>query len=66
MAGRGPRVLLSLPCRPLRGSFRGSAFTWPRELLKTSPAEPDWPEVKRELFRCAELRREMIAAGWFN
>jgi hypothetical protein len=37
-----------------------------RELLATSPASPDWPEVKRELVRCAELRRALIAAGWFN
>ena len=33
-----------------------------RELLKESPASPDWPEVKR----CADLRRAMIEAGWFN
>jgi hypothetical protein len=26
----------------------------------------DWPIVKRELARCAELRRAMIRAGWFN
>ena len=37
-----------------------------RELLKTSPASPDWPEVKRELVRCSELRRAIIDAGWFN
>jgi hypothetical protein len=37
-----------------------------RELLKTSPAEPEWPDVKRELVRCAELRRAMLQAGWVN
>jgi hypothetical protein len=37
-----------------------------RALLAVSPAVPEWPEVKRELERCAELRRAMIQAGWFN
>ena len=37
-----------------------------RELQKTSPSSPDWPEVKRELVRCAEVRRTLVAAGWFN
>ena len=37
-----------------------------RELLKTSPADPDWPKVKRTLADCADLRRAIIAAGWFN
>ena len=37
-----------------------------RELLTVSPAHPYQPAVKRELVRCAELRRAMIAAGWFN
>ena len=37
-----------------------------RELLKMSPAAPEWPEVKRGLADCAELRREIVAAGWFN
>jgi hypothetical protein len=26
----------------------------------------DWPIVRRKLARCAELRRAMIQAGWFN
>jgi hypothetical protein len=30
------------------------------------PWGKDWPIVKRELARCAELRRAMIQAGWFN
>ena len=33
-----------------------------RELLTVSPADPDWPEVKRELVRCAELRRAAKSA----
>ena len=38
-----------------------------RELLKESPASPDWPEVKRESRAVrAELRRTLIAVGWFN
>ena len=37
-----------------------------RSVNEPTPAAPDWPEVKRGLVRCAELRREMIAAGWFN
>lgn len=37
-----------------------------RELLKASPASSDGPAVKRELVRCPELRRALIAAGWFN
>ena len=37
-----------------------------RELLKTSPAAPDWPEVKRELAHCADLRRAIVRAEWFN
>jgi hypothetical protein len=37
-----------------------------RELLKVSPASADWPEAKTELMRCAELRRAVIRAGWFN
>jgi hypothetical protein len=30
------------------------------------PWGKDWPIVKRELARCAESRRAMIQAGWFN
>jgi hypothetical protein len=37
-----------------------------RELLETSLASPDWPEVKRELVRCADLARALTRAGWFN
>ena len=37
-----------------------------RELLKESPASTDWPEVKRELVRCADLRHAIMAEGWFN
>jgi hypothetical protein len=37
-----------------------------RELLTVPVSSPDWPEVKRELVRCAELRRELLVAGWFN
>jgi hypothetical protein len=36
-----------------------------RALLAT-PWGKNWPIVKRELARCAELRRAMIQAGWFN
>jgi len=36
-----------------------------RALLAT-PAGGDWPIVKRELLRCAELRRAIMQAGWFN
>ena len=36
-----------------------------RELLAT-PAHGEMATVKRELERCAELRRAMIQAGWFN
>jgi hypothetical protein len=34
--------------------------------LRTSPAAPEWLEVKRALAHCADLRRAIIAAGWFN
>jgi hypothetical protein len=37
-----------------------------RELMAVSLAMPEWPEVKRKLDRCAEPRRAMIQAGWFN
>jgi hypothetical protein len=37
-----------------------------RELLAVPASAPEWPEVKRELVRCAELRRALIQAGWFN
>jgi hypothetical protein len=37
-----------------------------RALLAVPVSSPDWPEVKRELERCAELRRVLIARGWFN
>jgi hypothetical protein len=36
-----------------------------RDVLAT-PWGKDWLIVKRELARCAELRRTMIQAGWFN
>jgi hypothetical protein len=36
-----------------------------RELLAT-PTNGEMAAVKRELERCADLRREMIRAGWFN
>jgi hypothetical protein len=36
-----------------------------RDLLATSWVK-DWPTVKRAMVRCAELRRAMIQAGWFN
>jgi hypothetical protein len=36
-----------------------------RDMLAT-PWGKDWPIVKRELVRCAELRRAMIQAGRFN
>lgn len=52
--------------RPVAASPGSALHLATRELLKTSPASPDWPEVKRELRRCAELRRQIIAAGWFN
>lgn len=35
-------------------------------LMQTSPASPDWAEVKCELVWCAELRRSLIREGWFN
>jgi hypothetical protein len=35
-----------------------------RDVLATPWAS--WPIVKLELARCAELRRAMIQAGWFN
>jgi hypothetical protein len=38
-----------------------------RELFAVPVSSPAWPEVKRELVRCAELRRAMLLqAGWFN
>jgi hypothetical protein len=37
-----------------------------RELLAVPVSSPDWAEVKRELVRCAELRRALGRAGWFN
>ena len=37
-----------------------------RHLLTVPVSSPDWPEVEAELVRCAELRRILIAAGWFN
>jgi hypothetical protein len=36
-----------------------------RDVLAT-PWGKDWPIVKRELARCAELRRAMTQAGWSN
>ena len=36
-----------------------------RDVIAT-PWGKDWPIVKRELTRCAELRRAMMQAGWFN
>jgi hypothetical protein len=36
-----------------------------RDLLTTAWGK-NWPIVKRELARCAELRRAMMQAGWFN
>jgi len=36
-----------------------------RDVLVT-PCGKDWPIVKREVARRAELRRAMMQAGWFN
>jgi hypothetical protein len=36
-----------------------------RALLAT-PTNREMAEVKADLKRCAELRRAMIQAGWFN
>jgi hypothetical protein len=36
-----------------------------RDLLTTAWGK-NWPIVKRELTRCAELRRAMMQPGWFN
>jgi hypothetical protein len=36
-----------------------------RDFLATAWGK-DWPIVRRELARCAELRRAMIQAEWFN
>ena len=37
-----------------------------RHLLTIPVRSPDWPEIEAELVPCAELRRILIAAGWFN
>jgi hypothetical protein len=37
-----------------------------RELLAIPASSPEWSTVKRELQRCAELRRALLRAGWFN
>jgi hypothetical protein len=36
-----------------------------RALLAT-PSHGEWPIIRRELDRCAELRRAIIEAGSFN
>ena len=36
-----------------------------RDVIAT-PWGKDWPMVRRELDRCAALRRSLIQAGWFN
>ena len=37
-----------------------------RELLAIPTSSPGLPTVKKELERCAELRRTLIQAGWLN
>ena len=68
--GSLPRPDASRPGRRRRsrGSPRPSAQpeARARELLRASLAAPEWPKGKRDLVRCAELRRAMIQAGWFN
>ena len=63
----GRRILRAMPVPP----DRAWQLPWlrlhlvMRDVLAT-PWGKDWPIVKRELARCAELRRAMIQAGWFN
>jgi hypothetical protein len=63
----GRRILRTMPVPP-DGAWQ---LPWlrlhlfMRDVLAV-PWGKDWPIVKRELARCAELRRAMIQAGWFN
>jgi hypothetical protein len=64
LAGVILRACRSHPNAP--GSFRGSASTCSLRDVLAVPWGKDWPIVKRELARCAEVRRAMIQAGWFH
>ena len=37
-----------------------------RDVLAVAWSREEWAVVKRELARCAEWRKAMIRAGWFN
>jgi hypothetical protein len=40
-------------------------YLFVRDVIAT-PWGGGWPVVRRQLERCAELRRAMMRAGWFN
>jgi hypothetical protein len=66
-AGTARRILRAMPLPPDHAWqlpwLRLHLFM--RDVLAV-PWGKDWPIVKRELARCAELRRAMMQAGWFN
>jgi hypothetical protein len=37
-----------------------------RDLLAVPTSSPEWPTVKQELYRCAELRRKLLRERWGN